>query len=99
MKIHSGEEALETVDFNVLGAEASVHSSSTGVGYSATVFLSGGSVSIFDLQLALGVSSQIGIVDDSVAIKVLGTGVSIGRKTSICAFDVCFGIDFGKLFG
>ena len=43
MKIHSGEEALETVDFNVLGAEGSVHSSSTGAGYDDKVFLSGGS--------------------------------------------------------
>ena len=51
MKIHSGEQALESVDFNVLGAEASVHSSSIGAGYEAKVFLSGGSVSIFDLQL------------------------------------------------
>jgi len=99
MKIHSGEEALETVDFNVFGAEASIHASNTGAGYTATVFLYEGSISIFDFQVALGVSSEIGIVDDSVAIKVLGTGVSIGRKPSICVFDVCFGIDLGKLFG
>ena len=99
MKIHSGEIPLERVDFNLFGAEASVHSSSTSAGYSATVTLAGGSVSIFDLQLALGISSQIGIVDDSVAVRVLGLGGSIGRKTSICVFDSCFGVDFGRFFG
>ena len=66
-------------------------------GYDALVTLSGGSVSIFDLQLALGVSSEIGIVDDSLAVKFLGIGGKIGRKTQICVFDSCVGIDFGKL--
>ena len=99
MKINSGETPLEAVDFNVFGAEASAHIGQLGAGYSATVTLAGGKVSIFNLQLALGFSSEIGIVDDSVAVRVLGLGGSIGRVTQICAFDTCFGIDIGALFG
>jgi len=95
-KIHSGEK-LEEVDFKLFGAEASVHASATGAGYDALVTLSGGSVSIFNLQLALGVSSEVGIVDDSLAVKLLGIGGKIGRKTEICVFDSCVGVDFGKL--
>ena len=95
-KIHSGEK-IEEVDFTLFGAEASGHFSATGAGYGAVVKLAGGSVSIFDLQIALGVSSEIGIVDDSLSAKVLGTGVKIGRQIQICAFDICFGVDFGKL--
>merc|ERR1711962_63379 len=99
MKINSGETPLQSVDFNVLGAEASVHTSLLGAGYSATVKLAGGKASIFQLQLALGVSSELGIVDDSVAVRFLGLGGSIGRVNKICAFDTCFGFDLGGLFG
>lgn len=95
-KIHSGEK-LEEVDFTLFGAEASTHLSPTSAGYGVVVKLAGGSVSIFQLQLALGISSEIGIVDDSLAVKILGLGGSIGRKTQICVFDSCFGVDFGKL--
>ena len=99
MKINAGEIPLESVDFNVLGAEASVHASPLGAGYSATVNLAGGKVSIFELQLALGLSSEIGIIDDSLAVRFLGLGGSIGRVNKICAFDTCFGFDLGGLFG
>ena len=109
MKINSGETPIESVDFSVFGAQASAHASRCdvpgsqlpgsicGVGYEAKVVLAGGSVSIFDLQLALGISSQIGIVDDSLEIKIFGLGGSVGRKTQLCALDVCFGVDFGRL--
>ena len=99
MKINSGETALETVDFSVFGATASVHHSSTSAGYDAKLVLAGGSVSIFDLTLGLGVSSEAGIVDDSVTLRLAGTGVQVGRKLGICVFDNCFGVDFGRLFG
>merc|ERR1711963_134381 len=99
MQIHSGKIPLEEVDFNLFGVEASTHVSYTGAGYQARVKLIGGKVSVFELQLGIGVSSQIGIVDDSMAVKIFGLGGSIGRKTKICAFDNCFGIDFGNLFG
>ena len=99
MKIHSGEIPMEEVDFNVFGAEASIHVSGTGAGYSAKVNLVGGKVSILELELGVGVSSEIGLIDDSVAVRFLGVGGSIGRKNKICVLDNCFGIDLGALFG
>ena len=99
MKINSApnKTALQTVDFSVFGAMASVHHSTTSAGYDAKLVLAGGSASIFDLTLGLGVSSQAGIVDDSLTLKVLGVGVQVGRKVGICVFDICFGVDFGRL--
>merc|ERR1712038_1482314 len=70
MQIHSGKIPLEEVDFNLFGVEASTHVSYTGAGYQARVKLIGGKVSVFELQLGIGVSSQIGIVDDSLAVKI-----------------------------
>ena len=54
------------------------------------------SVSALEAEISVGVSSEIGFVDDSVVIKVLGTGCGIGRKVSCCVLDICLGIDFGK---
>lgn len=98
MKINSGEIPLEQVDFTVMGAEASTHLSCFGGGAEAKVVLAGGSVSIFNLQLGFGVSTSAGIVDDSVEVKVLGLGVSVGRKNEICVFDNCFGVDLGAFW-
>lgn len=69
------------------------------MGAGAGIHLAEGSVSIFDLKLGLGVSTGAGIKDDSVELKVLGCGVTVGRKLAISVFDTGFGIDFGKLFG
>ena len=78
--------------------EASTHLSCFGGGAEAKVVLAGGSVSIFNLQLGFGVSTSAGIVDDSVEVKVLGLGVSVGRKNEICVFDNCFGVDLGAFW-
>ena len=37
-----------------------------------------------------------GIKDDSASLKLLGTGISIGRRTSISFFGSEIGLDFGK---
>ena len=55
--------------------------------------------SVFDLQLALGLSIEAGIVDDSLSLKLAGKGIKTGRKVEICSLDVCFGVDFGRIFG
>ena len=97
-KIHSGTMAIEKVDFETFSAKASVEASNTHVGANATAILAGGSASIFDLQLGVGVSSEAGIKDDSVALKAAGCGFKIGRKVGISVFDNEFAIDFGRLF-
>ena len=62
MEITSGEVPLEqTVDFDLCGAEASMHLSNTGAVAGAVVKLAGGKVSIFQPQLALGISTEMEI--------------------------------------
>jgi len=98
INIHSGGSALEAVDFGILTAEAQYEVSSMFVGAGAELKLVGGSVSIFDLKLALGVGTQFGIKDDSLNLEVLGTGVTVGRKMGISVLGSEFAIDFGRLF-
>eukprot|EP00092_Neocalanus_flemingeri_P024879 GFUD01026978.1.p1 GENE.GFUD01026978.1~~GFUD01026978.1.p1 ORF type:complete len:662 (+),score=98.61 GFUD01026978.1:102-2087(+) len=100
MKINlAGKTGFESLDWTLLGVEESAHASEVAVGVDAKVVLTGGSVSIFDLQIALGLSTEIGIVDDSVTVKYAGTGIKLGRKLGVCVWDSCLGIDFGRLFG
>ncbi|PAA47295.1 hypothetical protein BOX15_Mlig027809g1 [Macrostomum lignano] len=98
MKVNSGETPLDTIDFTVFGAEVSAFAGPTCLGYGAKLVFAGGRVSAFDVNLGLGVSSAIGIVDDSLTIKVLGTGFQLGRKVGFSVFDSSFGVDFGRLW-
>ena len=54
--------------------------------------------SAFDLNLGVGLDTGGGIKDDSLEVKALGCGVTVGRKVGISVFGASFGIDFGKLF-
>lgn len=44
----------------------------------------------------LGISTGAGIKDDSVALKVLGCGITLGRKISMSFLDSEVGLDLGK---
>ena len=98
INIHSGKSAIEAVDFDILSADAKAEVSDLFIGVGAELKLVGGSVSIFDLKLALGVDTGIGIKDDSIQVHALGTGFTIGRKVAISVAGSEFGIDFGRLF-
>ena len=50
---------IEQIDFTTFGAEANAKLRCTFIGADAKLFLAEGSVSIFDLQLGLGVSSEV----------------------------------------
>ena len=50
---------IEKIDFDVFGAEASAKATFTYVEGKAKLVLAGGSASIFDLQLGIGVSSLV----------------------------------------
>ena len=84
---------------DVLSAEAHYEVSQAFMGAGASICLVGGQVSIFNFKLGAGVSTGAGIKDDSVSVKVLGCGVTVGRKVGISVFGSEFGVDFGKLFG
>ena len=96
--LHAGAKSIETVDFNMLSTSARAEISSTFVGAGCGIQLAEGSVSIFSLSLGLGLSTGGGIKDDSLTFKVLGTGLTVGRKLALSVHDVEFGVDFGKLF-
>eukprot|EP00312_Isochrysidales_sp_CCMP1244_P004096 CAMPEP_0196689168 /NCGR_PEP_ID=MMETSP1090-20130531/17706_1 /TAXON_ID=37098 /ORGANISM="Isochrysis sp, Strain CCMP1244" /LENGTH=192 /DNA_ID=CAMNT_0042028145 /DNA_START=58 /DNA_END=633 /DNA_ORIENTATION=+ len=68
------------VDVGIGQAEAHAKFSPAGFDVGAGVSLAGGSVSVFDFNIGAGVGIAAGINDDSVEVKVLGTGVTIGRK-------------------
>jgi len=101
--INSAKDAkpIESIDFNTFGAEASAKSSCTYAGVKAKLVLAGGSVSMFDLQLGIGVSSDIGYDLDTYTaeVKLLGVGISLGGETGICALDNCFKINFKRWLG
>ena len=97
-RVNSGKTALESIDFTLLGAEVGLQGSSTAAEVKVAFILAGGSASVFDVQLGVGLSTGGGIMDDSLVVKVAGTGLSLGRKTGLCIFDNCFSVDFGKLF-
>ena len=99
MRESGGSTRIPKVAVNVFGVQAGSHVAPTGVGYEASAHLVKGSASMVDFQVGAGVSSNIGIVDDSVSVKLLGIGFNLGRKNGICIFDNCIGIDLGALFG
>ena len=47
--------------------------------------------------LAVGVTTGAGIKDDSASIKLLGCGITVGRKMSMSFFDSEVGVDLGKV--
>jgi hypothetical protein len=55
--------------------------------------------SVFDLNLGVGVKTDIGVKDYSVGGHVLGCGFTVGKKTSISAWGSTIGIDFGRFIG
>ncbi|MCJ1376997.1 hypothetical protein MMC17_000087 [Xylographa soralifera] len=68
-------------------------------GVDAKVNLVDVQASVFDLNIGLGVQTDIGLKDYSVGGHLAGCGFTVGKKTSISAFGSSFGIDFGRLFG
>lgn len=94
MRVSSGDpNGIDAVDVSILeghaDAEMSLLYGGAGVGFN----LAGGSVSIFDFNLGAGLSTGGGIKDESIQLKVAGTGISVGRKMSISVLDNSFGID------
>jgi hypothetical protein len=64
----------------------------------AGVHLVDAQASIFNLTIAASADTGGGIVDDSVTLKALGCGFSVGRKIEISVFGSGFGVDLGRLF-
>ena len=87
---------VSEINFDAIGFEVSSHASALSIGGNAKLIGAKLSASSVEAEIAVGVSSEIGIVDDSLTVKVLGTGCGVGRKWNCCVLDICLGIDFGK---
>jgi len=59
----------------------------------------GGTDRALSYRVGVGVTSGGGIKDDSLSVKALGTGLTIGRRIGLSFLDTEIGIDVYKLFG
>ena len=88
------------VDVGIGQAEAHAKFSPAGFDVGAGVSLGRWGLRLclrFDFNIGAGVGTAAGINDDSVEVKVLGTGVTIGRKVGFSVLGSSFGIDLGKI--
>lgn len=95
MRVSNGESVngLDTVDVAIFEGHAEAELQPLYAGAGVGFNLAGGSASIFDFNLGVGLSTGVGLKDESVELKVAGTGVTVGRKISISVLDNSFGID------
>ena len=93
----SADDERVSIDFDIGTAQAGAVSSATYVGADAKLKLAGGSVGPFEANLGIGVSTGAGIKDDSLDVKAVGCGFTIGRKIGISVLDNNISIDLGKL--
>lgn len=84
---------LDTVDVAIFEGHADAELQPLYAGAGVGFNLAGGSASIFDFNLGAGLSTGAGLKDESIELKLAGTGVTVGRKISISVFDNSFGID------
>jgi|GEM_PF-5748202 len=84
---------IDGVDVSVLEAHADADMDLLYAGAGVGFRLAGGSASIFDFDLGVGLSTGAGIKDNSIEVKLAGTGVTVGQKISISVFDNSFGLD------
>ena len=89
-------DELTPINFDIGTAKAGTVTSNTYAGADAKLKLAGGSAGPVDLNLGVGVSSGVGIKDDSVNVKVAGCGVTVGRKIGVSVFDNSISFDLGK---
>jgi len=60
--------------------------------------LAEGHAGAVDFKTGIGITTGVGLKDDSLHLKALGCGVNIGRKVGISFLDNEIAIDLGRLF-
>ena len=88
----------EDIDVQFLCASAGSSVSFTHAEIGAKLTLAAGDVGGFHYHVGAGVGTGGGIKDDSLSLKVAGTGVQVGRKVGVSLFGTEVSYDFGKLF-
>ncbi|KAJ7023195.1 hypothetical protein C8F04DRAFT_1306148 [Mycena alexandri] len=87
----------EKVDFNVIEAKVSAQWG-TWIGIDAALNLVSGQVSVFNATLGLGLASGAGIRDEAVEVKLLGCGITVGKRVGISVAGSSVEINFGRFF-
>ncbi|CAF1389202.1 unnamed protein product [Rotaria sordida] len=95
--ISDSGSTITTVDFEILKAQIGVKIGSYN-GFELYVTLVEGKVFVLDIKIGAGISSGVGINQDSYETKVFGTGYFVGRRIGISVFDSEFGVDFKRFF-
>lgn len=91
------ERGIATVNVDVVQAKVAAWANAgAGAGVCISANLINAQASVFDLTLGIGLSTGVGIKDDSLHFTFLGSGFKLGRKVGVSAFDNYFGIDFGR---
>ena len=87
---------MEQVDAHFFSAEASTSYSSFHYETKIGLTLVECHVSALDVRLGVGLSCGAGIKDDSLTLKVAGTGFQLGRKIGVSVLGNSVAVDLGK---
>lgn len=90
--------SLDHVDMAIGQAHSAITYDNAHVEAQAAIRLAGGSVAALDVNVGLGVSTGAGMKDDSLMVKALGTGFTVGRKVGLSFLDNEISVDLGKLW-
>eukprot|EP01083_Nonionella_stella_P178086 628036_1 len=77
----------DNLNVNIGQADVSGHVSATHVGYDAKLTAVETTTGPLRTRLGVGLSSSVGMEDDSISVKVAGTGLKVGRKIGVSFFD------------
>ena len=67
-------------------------------GFDLKANMIGGDVGPFHFKLGVGLSTVVGVKDDSFQFKVGGVGIQVGRKMGFSVFDNEVGFDIKNFF-
>ena len=90
------KSALEQIDAQLFGASVGTSASDTHLEGNAKLTVLGREESFVNYHLGVGVSTGLGIKDDSLSLKVAGCGFQFGRKIGVSIFDNELAADIGK---
>lgn len=103
LQINSKKDTSTFGDFSFgfLEAEHTATAKPFYIGTTDQLNIVKGRYSIFDIQIGIGVSTDIGYDIDShtVSVEELGFGATLGGETGVCWGGNCFKINFNRLLG
>ena len=93
----AGPRAIEQVDVGIGEARVGILHEDNYLGAQAKICVAGGTASALEVNVGLGISTGAGVKDDSLSVKLCGTGFTLGRKVGFSLLDNEVALDLGKL--